>query len=239
MCHMYASDSEKNTTIKTPNSIALSWFVLSDVSGVECIVIPLMNKWMIDPWDVLIASSWVTCLFVLELRFTWILVIASSCICMHDRDLSASEALLAIYILRQPCDTFITASDWITVPIIALGIWSRFTLYLHLQPFKRRICTLISVFVGICILHRPHEDKYILAIRVMLYIAASRYNTKHQIDPWDTIAQCIWLLVCTPYTLVLAIPQANDMISSPIIGRRSRSVDLVWTANGPEPREEV
>ena len=191
-----------------------------------------MNHKEVQLWDVLSITVWLVNVFLLRLRFTWISIVACACVCMHNRDLDVHEIFLALFMLRYSCGAIVCRPSWLTVTVVLLAVWSRFSSYLSMEPLKRRLCTLIAAFMSLTILHVTGELQWIVAVRVVLYVAVTRYGASLSIDSWDCVAQSGWILSCTPYTLFLAVLQINDMISSPIVGRRTKGSSYVWTKNG-------
>ena len=191
-----------------------------------------MNAKQVQMWDVLIITVWLVNVFLLQLRFTWISVAACACICMHNRDLDIHETFVALHMLRYTCGAIECPTPWLTAPVILLGVWSRFSSYLSMQCLKRRLCTLISAFMSLSILHVTSELPVVVAMRVALFVVLTRYGKYLNVDSWDCVAQSGWILSCTPYVLCLVVLQVNDMISSPAVNRRAKGPSYVWTSKG-------
>ena len=229
------------TLITIATSCQVSSSTSSDVSGTERVAIPFMKRHVVELWDVLAIVVWVLLLVFIDVRFVWPCVVASACVCMRSRDLQAQECVMALYMLRHTCGAPRSPTAWLACPIIVLGVWARFNSYLSLPAITRRFYTLLAVFVCLTLLHSTADVYYVSIIRLLAYVLLTRYGVYNSMDPWDTIAQSIWILCSPPLVLILTLPQANDAISThPIHGSytRVKSASYIWTAHGVA-REEV
>lgn len=192
---------------------------------------PLMSRHAVELWDVLVVSAWTVMLFFLDVRYVWPCLVASACVCMRSRDLDVHEAVLAMFMMRHTCGAMRAPTVWLSVPIIAVGGWSRFESYLDLAPMARRLYTLMGVFICLALLHSTADPSWVSFMRLVLYTGTTRHAVFHKMDSWDAVAQSMWLLCCPPYALLLVVPQLNDQLAIYPPQRRTRQRDI-WTAHG-------
>ena len=194
-----------------------------------------MKTRVVEVYDVLVMSGWVAMQVTHDTHYVWLLVVCTACYCMHDRDLSAHEALAALYLLRHTCGAARSPTAFLSVPVVALGVLSRFKLYLSATVLVRRRTVLLFAVVCLTLLHETADAPWVAVTRLALYIGTTRYAIVHDIDPFDAIAQSMWLL-CTPsYALCLVLLQLNDMLALyPLPRRRARTV---WTMHGVSSEE--
>ena len=151
---------------------------------------------------------------------------------MRNRDLEVHECLVVFYMLRHTCGAVPVPTSWLALPVLVLGILSRFSFYRERDALERRAYVLFSVVICLLLLHQTHDTGWASVIRLTLYICATRHIVLHKHDPWDAVAQCIWLLSVPYYALCLFIFQLNDMVAiastQPYLKRRSS----IWTSKG-------
>jgi hypothetical protein len=194
-------------------------------------VIPLMSRHAVELWDVLVVSAWAAMVFYLDVRYVWPCIVASACVCMRSRDLDVHEGLLAMFMMRHACGAMRAPTPWLSAPVIAVGVWSRFGSYLGLDPMARRLYTLLGVFVCLALLHSTADAAWVSFMRLLLYTGATRHAVFHSMDSWDAVAQSMWLLCSPPYALCLVVIQLNDQLSIYPPRRRTRQSEI-WTAHG-------
>jgi hypothetical protein len=190
-----------------------------------------MTRHVVELWDVLVVSAWASMVFYLDVRYVWPCIVASACVCMRSRDLEVHEALLAMFMMRHACGAMRAPTPWLSAPVIAVGIWSRFGSYLGRDPMTRRLYTLLSIFICLALLHSTADKSWVSFIRLLLYTCTTRQAVFNSMDSWDASAQSMWLLCCPPYALFLIVPQVNDQLSI-YPPRRRTKVNDIWTAHG-------
>lgn len=199
-----------------------------------------MKPEQIDLWDVLVTMCWLLLVVYVDVKYAWPCVVAIACICMRTRDLQAHECLLALYMLRHACGAMRSPSEWMSVPILALGVCARFNVYLELSALQRRFYTIVAVYICLALLHSTEDKHYVAVLRLVSYTVLTRYAVCGTTDTWDAIAQCVWILCCPAVALVLLVLQVNDTISmgpcDPLPSRR-RAKPVIWTAHGVAPQE--
>lgn len=182
----------------------------------------------VELWDVLVLVLWASVQYLQETKYVWPFVVAISSICMRDRDLSISECVAALYMLRHSCGAMHTPSQWLSVPVVALAVWARFDSYLSMDNLQRRFTTLLACFLCLALLHSTADDCWVAILRLVSYTALTRIALGTYMDAWDAVAQCAWILCCPPWVLLLLLLQGNDVMSSYLYSRR-RATSAVWT----------
>ena len=180
-------------------------------------------------WDVLMVSSWLAMQLVLGVRYTWPVIVVSACVCMRDRDLEAHECIIALYMLRHTCGAIHAPTIWLAIPAAVLGCWSRFNSYRVMDPLQRRVYVLVASAICLLLLHRTSDASWTSCTRVVLYVATTRHAVLNQADPWDAVAQSIWLLCVPSYSMVLVAAQLNDALGLYPV-RKLKPTSSVWTA---------
>jgi hypothetical protein len=66
-------------------------------------------------------------------------------------------------------------------------------------------------------------------------VGTTRHSCYLRIDPFDAVAQCVWMLSVPYYALPLAALQLNGVLD--LFPTRQRRVDRVWTAHGVADQE--
>ena len=194
-----------------------------------------MKTRVVEPYDVLMISGWVAMQLTHDMHYVWLLVVCTGCYCMHDRDLGVHEVLVALYLLRHTCGALRSPTAFLAVPVVALAALSRFKAYLSATVLVRRRAVLFFAAVCLTLLHETADAYWVAIARVMLYIFTTRHATVHDVDPFDAVAQSMWILCAPSYALCLVVLQLNDMLAVyPMHRRRSR---VVWTAHGISQEE--
>ena len=103
-----------------------------------------MTVQIIELWDVLVIAMWTSMQLVMGVRFTWPIVVVISCVCMRNRDLEIHECVAALYMLRHTCGAVAVPTSWLAVPVLVLGVLSRFTFYRERDALERRLYVLCS-----------------------------------------------------------------------------------------------
>ena len=189
-----------------------------------------MKTRVVEPYDVLVISGWVAMQVTHDMHYVWLLVVCTGCYCMHDRDLSVHEVLALLYLLRHTCGALHSPTAFLAVPVVALGVLSRFKMYLSATVLVRRRAVLFFAAVCLTLLHETADAYWVAIARVILYIFTTRHATVHDVDPFDAVAQSMWILCAPSYALLLVVLQINDMLAVyPMRRRRSRPV---WTVQG-------
>jgi len=188
-----------------------------------------MNKRLVEVWDVLVISAWAGMQYTCDLHYVWPIVIALSCYCMHDRDMELHESVAAMYMLRHTCGAMHSPNDFLCFPVVALACAARFKSYLGAAVLLRRRCVLLSAVLCLALLHRSTDTPWIAVARLVMYVGTTRHAILHHVDPYDCVAQSMWMLCVPVYGLLLSVLQFNDILAI-YPGRRRASA--VWTVHG-------
>lgn len=180
-------------------------------------------------WDVLTISAWLIMQLVLGVRYTWPVVVLSSCTCMRNRDLEAHECIIALYMLRHTCGAIPAPTMWLAIPSVLLGVWARFNSYCTMEVLHRRICVLTGAAICLLLLHHTADVPWVSCTRVVLYVATTRHAVLNNADPWDAVAQSIWLLCVPAFVLVIVVVQLNDVLGMYGVSRTKYVTSSVWT----------
>ena len=190
-----------------------------------------MKRTVIELWDVLIVAIWTSVQLTREFYYTWSITVAACCVCLNDRDLDVHEIFAAMYILRSVCGAIRSPAAAMSIPVIALACAARSDEYLKAGVLTRRRCVLACVFLCLTMLHNSADPSYAAIVRLVMYVATTRYACTQRVDTYDAVAQCAWMLCVPYYALPLAVVQLNTILDLCPTSRRRRK-DGVWTANG-------
>lgn len=164
-----------------------------------------MNRVIIELWDVLCIFGFSLMQSLVGLQYAWPVTAVAAGIASVDRDLTINEVASAAYMLRQACGAARVATGptiIITLYAGAISCCAHAKKYLSLHHTIRRASVLCALATSTLLLHGYADPAWLSVLRLLVFVAVTRYDIAvSNIDPWDTTAQNVWLLIVPWYAL--------------------------------------
>lgn len=171
----------------------------SDVSGRERMGISLMNVLRIEIWDVLCLFSFLLMHCLVGLRHAWPITALACGISSIERDMLIHEIAAAAFMLRHACGAArvtLGPTFLITFFSVALAVCAHSSKYLSLHFTYRRSVVLCAMACSTLLLHGTSDPQWLSITRLVGFVCLTRYDTTSMhLDPWDSTAQKVWLLI--------------------------------------------
>jgi hypothetical protein len=168
-----------------------------------------MKQFYIELWDVLGVFSYSLLQYLIGLQHAWPVTAVAAGLSSVDRDMLINEIASAAYMLRQACG----AARVTTGPTVIITMYAGFLAfiahtdkYLSLHHMYRRASVLSALATSTLLLHGSADPPWLSVLRLLTFVATTRYDiTILRVDPWDSTAQKVWLLIVPWYAMILAV----------------------------------